>query len=58
MQYDKKRAKGFLYPNTITKKIEFDEDETLNVILLNLIDVFKDQVDLIYLLFYYLIFYR
>jgi hypothetical protein len=44
MQYNKQRAKGTLYPNTITKKIEFDENELLRVVLICIIDAFKDQV--------------
>ena len=44
MQYNKQRAKGVLYPNTITEKIEFDEDELLSIVLINLIDTFKNQV--------------
>jgi len=54
MQYDKKKAKGTLYPNTITKKVKFDKDEMLSVVLMHLIDAYKDQVDhFTYLLFYY-----
>jgi len=49
MKYDKRKAKGILYPDTVTKKVEFDNDETLNVVLIYLIDMFKDQVDLIFI---------
>ncbi|RIA82322.1 hypothetical protein C1645_835556 [Glomus cerebriforme] len=41
--YDQTKAKGILYPYAITKNVEFDEDETLNVVLMYLIDLFKDQ---------------
>ncbi|GET01240.1 hypothetical protein RCL_jg18961.t1 [Rhizophagus clarus] len=42
MQYNKKKT-NVLYPNTISNKIKFDEDEPLNIILLILIKDFKDQ---------------
>ncbi|CAB4418184.1 unnamed protein product [Rhizophagus irregularis] len=35
--------KGVLYPNTISNKVKFDEDEEFGIILLSLINNFKDQ---------------
>ena len=45
MQYKNKRAKGILYPNSVTEKVEFDNDDLLNVVLVYLIEKFKNQVD-------------
>jgi hypothetical protein len=44
MQYNNKKTKGVLYPNTISNKVKFDEDEELGIVLLSLINNFKDQV--------------
>ncbi|CAB5343868.1 unnamed protein product [Rhizophagus irregularis] len=38
--------KGVLYPNTISNKVKFDEDEEFGIILLSLINNLKDQVNI------------
>ncbi|RIA85548.1 hypothetical protein C1645_830635 [Glomus cerebriforme] len=45
MKYDKKKTKDILHPDTVAKKVEFDDDETLNVVWTYLIDIFKDQFE-------------